>query len=119
MDEIMQVVLRLVDLTQNLGQIGKGFLIAALVTGLLNGFLGYKLLRLWVTVVGLIVGGVGGLYVGYRILDLDMILIVILAGAAALVWQRRPFISIKAVFFCCARPSAWRWGSMPSTRAVL
>ncbi len=103
MDEIMQVVLRLVDLTQNLGQIGKGFLIAALVTGLLNGFLGYKLLRLWVTVVGLIVGGVGGLYVGYRILDLDMILIVILAGAAALVLAAAAFYIYKGgIFLLCA-----------------
>ena len=103
MDGIMQVVLRLVDLTQNLGQIGKGFLIAALVTGLLNGFLGYKLLRLWVTVVGLIVGGVGGLYVGYRILDLDMILIVILAGAAALVLAAAAFYIYKGgIFLLCA-----------------
>ena len=70
MDEIMQIVLRVVDLTQNLGQIGRGLLMVVLVAGLLNCFLGYKLLRLWVTVVGLIVGGVGGLYVGYRILHL-------------------------------------------------
>lgn len=103
MDEIMQVVLRIVDLTQNLGQIGRGLLLVVLVAGLLNCFLGYKLLRLWVTVVGLIVGGVGGIYVGYRIFHLDMILIAILAGVAALVLAAAAFYIYKGgIFLLCA-----------------
>ncbi len=102
MDEIMQVVLRLVDLTQNLGQIGRILLMVVLVAGLLNCFLGYKLLRLWVTLVGLIVGGIGGFFVGYRYLDLDMILNVILAGVAALVVAAAAFYIYKAgIFLLC------------------
>ena len=103
MDEIMQIVLRVVDPTQNLGQIGRGLLMVVLVAGLLNCFLGYKLLRLWVTVVGLIVGGVGGLYVGYRILHLDMVLIAILAGILALVLAAAAFYIYKGgIFLLCA-----------------
>ena len=103
MEDMMQIMLKLGDLLQHLEQIGKSFLIVVAVLGLLNCFLGYKLLRLWVTVVGLAVGGIGGLLAGYRFLHADPIVSVIIAGVAALILAGLAFYIYKAgIFLLCA-----------------
>ena len=103
MEDMMQIMLKLGDLLQHLEQIGKSFLIVVAVLGLLNCFLGYKLLRLWVTVVGLAVGGIGGLLAGYRFLHAAPIVSVIIAGVAALILAGVAFYIYKAgIFLLCA-----------------
>lgn len=103
MDDMMQIMLKIGDLVQNLDQLGKSFLIVALVAGLLNCFLGYKLLRLWVTVVGLVAGGLVGLFVSYRVLHADFIVMAVIAGVAALALAAVAFYIYKAgIFLLCA-----------------
>lgn len=103
MEEIMQVVLKVGELAQNLGQLGKIFLIFTAAAGLLNCFFGYKLLRLWVTIVGLVVGGLGGAFVGYRFLGADLMIVAIIAGVAALALAAAAFYIYKAgIFLLCA-----------------
>ncbi|MFR3029939.1 MAG: hypothetical protein ACLTNO_00840 [Blautia sp.] len=109
MDDMMQIMLKIGDLVQNLDQLGKSFLIVALVAGLLNCFLGYKLLRLWVTVVGLVAGGLAGLFVSYRVLHADFIVMAVIGESRLWLWRQWLSISIRRVSFFSVQ--GWGWHS--------
>ena len=96
--ELMDQVKGMEELTR-LSQI---FFLIVLVIGLLNCFLGYRLLRFWVMLVGFATGGVAGA-MGAHTMNLSKPAILGIALAAALLLAALAFFIYKAgIFILCA-----------------
>lgn len=78
------------------------FFLAVLIVGLMNCFLGYRLLRFWVMLVGFATGGLTGAALANS-MDLDKMLILGAALAGALLLAAIAFFIYKAgIFILCA-----------------
>lgn len=79
----MDTIYKISQMTGDIQGQGTGVLIAVLVLGALNCFLGYKLMKFWVTLLGAVVGAAAGYQIveqmGYN--QLVAVIAAVLAGA--------------------------------------
>ncbi|MGI6071127.1 MAG: DUF4203 domain-containing protein [Blautia sp.] len=102
MDTFMDAVTNIGQMAGDVENMSTAALIAALVLGICNCFLGYRLMKLWFFVFGGLLGGVIGYGIGDAAFDSQTAALIVMAVGVILLGSLAFAITKAGVFVLCA-----------------
>ena len=97
----MEILRQIGESAESLQGTGATWAVATIITGAISCFLGYKLLRFWIVLGGLVIGGVGGFYITASY-SKNLLVQVIVAVLAAIILAMISYnLYLVGVFLLC------------------
>lgn len=98
----MEILQQIGESAESLQGTGITWAVVTIITGAISCFLGYKLLRLWMVLGGLLIGGYGGFYIT-KIYSGNLLVQVIVAVLAAIILSMISYnLYLVGVFLLCS-----------------
>lgn len=98
----MEILQQIGESAESLQGTGITWSVVTIITGAISCFLGYKLLRLWMVLGGLLIGGYGGFYIT-KIYSGNLLVQVIVAVLAAIILSMISYnLYLVGVFLLCS-----------------